>query len=207
VTDAKKGKGAEVRPRTAGAIGRTSAKKFLRTLEPEPVPAELLARASDLDAVEKKPTEPAAPAREKTIEVSASDADVMIETNPGAVPTQEPTDPGVLQRRRLLQKRIAFAVAGGLGLVAIAIAVRVVVHRKATARSAPAEVPAAPVPAVSSTPPATEAPAASEAPPATVRSATPLLDAQSPAASASARTSAPTPHPARPKHPPAKGAR
>jgi hypothetical protein len=200
VTDAKKGKGAGGPPGTAGAVGRPAANKFLRTLVPQVVPPELQGLA---------------PGREQTIEVSASDPDVMIETNPPttkgelagdarAVASQEPTDPGVVGRRLRLRKRIALAVAGGLGLVAIGIAGRVVVHRASANRSAPAAVPTAPVPAVSSPPPAPEAPSASEPAVATADSASPASDAQSPAASASAKTPAPKGHPARPKHAPAR---
>jgi hypothetical protein len=175
----------------------------------EPVPPELKANAAAL---------------EKTIEVSASDADVMIETNPSttqselagrarAVGTQEPTDPGVLARRRQLRRRIAIAAAGGLGLVAAAIVARGVVHRASASRSAPAEVPAAssPSPAASGTAvassspePAAAASSAAEPVVATADAATPPPDGQAPAASASAKTPAPKTHPARPKHAPAK---
>jgi hypothetical protein len=204
VTDEKKTKGREVPPATAGAVRPPSPSKFPRTLVAEPVPPELKAAALE---------------REKTIEVSASDADVMIETNPSitksvkarAVGTQEPTDPGVLQRRRQLRRRIALAAAGGLGLIAAAIAARGVAHRASASARAPAEVPAASSPAASvpavassSPQPAAAAPSAAEPAVATADSATSPPDGQAPAASASAKTPAPKAHPARPKHAPTK---
>jgi hypothetical protein len=202
VTDGKKAQGREVPPATAGAVRPRVPSKFPVTLVAEPVPPELKARALE---------------REETTEVSVSDADVTIETNPSitrsvlagkarAVGTQEPTDPGVLQRRRQLRKRIALAAAGGLGLVAAVIAARGVAHRASGRGSAPAEVPAASVPAVasSSPQPAAAAPSAAEPAVATVGSATMPPDGQAPAASASAKAPAPKTHPARPKHAPVK---
>jgi hypothetical protein len=206
VTDGKKVKEGEVPPATAGAVRPPEPSKFPRTLVAEPVPPELKA---------------AVPARERTIEVSASDADVMIETNPSitkseiagrsrTVASQEPTDPGVLRRQRQLRRRMALGAAGGLGLIAAAIAARGIAHRSTASRSPPPEVPAASAPAVaSSTPPPAAAPPPTAAEPmvATVDSATPPPDAQAPAASASSKTPAPKTHPARTKHPPAKGVR
>jgi hypothetical protein len=170
----------------------------------EPVPPELTA---------------AALAREKTIEVSASDADVMIETNPSttkselagrarAVASQEPTDPGVLRRQRQLRRRMVIGAAGGLGVVAVAIAARGIAHRATASRGATSEAPAASAPAVaSSSPQPPAAVPAAEPMAATVESATPPPDGQAPAASASAKTPAPKARPARPKHAPNKIAR
>ena len=203
MTDGKKVKEGEVPPATAGAVRPPAPSKFPRTLVAEPVPPELKAPAL---------------ARERTIEVSASDADVTIETNPSipkselaggarVVASQEPTDPGVLRRQRQLRRRMAFGAASGLGLVAAAaIAARGIAHRATASRSPPSEVPAASAPAVasSSPQPAAAAPTASEPMVATVDSATPPPDGQAPAASASAKTPAPRAHPARPKHPPNK---
>ncbi len=201
VTDEKKAKDRELPPATAGAVGPTGPSKFLRTLVPQAVPPELKALV---------------PAREKTVEVSASDADVMIETNPStpkselagdlrAVAAQDPTNPGVSGRRRRLRRRMALVTAGGLGLVAAAIAAWAVAHRGSASGSAPAEVPAASVPAIASSSPPLPAAAPSAAEPtvATADSATPPADA-APAASAATKTPPPKGHPARPKHAPTK---
>jgi hypothetical protein len=201
VTDEKKVRDRDVPPATAGAVRPPSPSKFPRTLVAEPVPPELNA---------------AALAREKTIEVSASDADVMIETNPSttkgelagrarAVASQEPTDPGVLRRQRQLRKRMALGAAGGLGVVAVAIAARGLAHRTTASRGMASEAPAASAPAVASSSPQPAAAAPAAEPTAlTVDPATSPPDGQAPAASASAKTPAPKAHPARPKHAPNK---
>jgi hypothetical protein len=204
VTDGKKVKDGEVPLATAGAVRPPAPSKFPRTLVAEPVPPELKARAIE---------------RERTIEVSASDADVMIETDPSTtmselaggkrvVASQEPTDPGVLRRQRQLRRRMALGAAGGLGVVAVAIAARGIAHRATASRSATSEAASASASAsavASSSPqPAPAAPPTAEPMVATVDSATPPPDAQAPGASSSAKTPAPKTHPARPKHAPNK---
>jgi hypothetical protein len=206
VADTKNPESSGSPPATAGAIGQQSASKYIRTIVSQPVPPEAQALAL---------------AREKTIEVSASDADVLIETNPAmtkadlappapparearAGGSQEPTDPGVLQRQRTLRRRIAVAAVGGLGLVAIAMVSRGAVHR-ASASATPSprpEPPAASAVAVASSSTPAPAPSAAEANAAPADSATAQPDV--PAASSSAKTPAPKTHPGRPRHPPTK---
>jgi hypothetical protein len=203
-----------VSPATAGAIGQMAPSKYIQTIVSLPVPPEVQA---------------AARAQSTTTEVSVSDSDVLLETDPGttesepprearAVASQEPTDPGVLQRQRRV-RRIAMAACGGLAIFATAIAIAIVsrgaLHRGSAAASASAShgTPAASAPAVASSSPPAAAPAASEASVAnvatvaTVDPATAPPSAQSPRASAPAKTPAPRAHPGRPKHAPTKTVR
>jgi hypothetical protein len=157
----------------------------------------------------------AAPPREKTVEVSASDADVILESNPPATQTglaldarkvaaSAPTDPGVLRQRLKRRKSVVLAVAGGLGVVALGLTVRGFVHRTSASASTSPAASATPVPATpesASAPP--PAPSASEAVVSTADS-TPQSNDEPPAASASAKPPAPRTRPARPRHPPSK---
>ena len=203
-----------VSPATAGAIGQIAPSKYIQTIVALPVPPEVQA---------------AARAQSTTTEVSVSDSDVLIETDPGttqsepprearAVASQEPTDPGLLQRQRRV-RRIAMAACGGLAIFATAIAIAIVsrsaLHRGAASASASASpgTPADSAPAVASSAPTAAAPSASGANVATVATVATVDPAnapqngQSPRASAPARTPAPKAHPGRPRHAPTKGVR
>jgi hypothetical protein len=195
-----------VSPATAGAIGQIAPSKYIQTIVSLPVPPEVQA---------------AARTQSTTTEVSVSDSDVLLETDPAttesepprearAVASQEPTDPGLLQRQRRV-RRIAMAACGGLAIFATAIAIAIVsrgaLHRGAASASASASqgMPAASAPAVASSSPPAAAPSASGATVANVATVTTVdpttaqPHAQSPAASASAKTPAPRTHPGRPK--------
>jgi hypothetical protein len=157
----------------------------------------------------------ATPARERTIEVSASDADVILESSPPAtqrpltidarrIAANEPTDPGVFRRRLDRRRSIALALAGGLGvvvLVLLVLTVRGFVHRTPVAASGPPLVSAISEPAPSSSP--SPPPSASSAPEAIAGAAdsvtAPPKD-QPPPTAAPAKSAAPRTRPARPKH-------
>jgi hypothetical protein len=245
VRDGKKLEGAEPPLATVGAIGLTSPKMFAQTLVPQQSPTtergplgpdsadETLAEsaagrvaapapertievsASDADVIlEKTAGRVAAPAPERTIEVSASDADVILARNPPPTQTgltldarkvaaNEPTYPGVFRERLKRRKSIVLSVASGLGVVALALTVRGLVHQTSATASGPPVVSAATVPAASLSPSPPATPPAPDAIAVTADSVTPPPK-EPPAASAPAKNPASRTRPARPKHAPSK---
>ena len=162
----------------------------------------------------------AAPARERTINISDSDTDVSLVTSSAQTQSAHaldartaaanyPIGPGVHHRRMLQrQKPIVFAIAGGLGVVALALTVRAFGHRTSVSvSSASPLVSGTEVPVASPPPSPPDVPSAAVAVPPGVDSAASPPIADPPAPSASAKRATPRKRPVGPKASPPKTTR
>lgn len=190
-------------PATSGAIGVASSQTFPTTLAPKP-PSTAERDPADLDAAQEEPAQRAAgqwaaPAPDRTINVSDSDTDVSLVSNSAQTQSAHaldartaaanyPISPGVHRRRRLQpQKPIVFAIAGGLGVVALALTVRAFGHRTSvSAPSASSLVSGTAVPVASAPPSPPDVPSAAVAvaPGADSATSPPIADPPAPPASA-----------------------